>query len=564
MPTPRTTLSLVPRLALLVSASACIFSHENGTVEDAPPQGRTYTLSGFAYLPGETVRIEILDPADQNPYAANSTWSELTTVSVSTFSWRGLHSWNASITPVENSSQQDRWTPGGLARIRATAVEYDYPLVIFDDLNCVLDNIEKPLLDIQELCESPDSPILTIVNTNQVPAAPASSFAGPTGTVYLTAFRSSAAQAAAYYNSFDAPPDFEAFRERNGFATNNDVSAAYFNDLDLGLGRDMHCRHVTACEAEACAGIPNTDCAAVVRTACYVTNYADGFSGDSVTALNDLVAAVASDSDVDANVGDTVAMERLYYDPSTLDCQNPGAPSPPAVNDVRFMVYGTFANPNGGANLEMSVQLDPNNGRQEVPGLCMNCHGGTYEGSSVRGSRFLPFDVDSFIYADPYPYGVQAEAFRELNEMVLDADLHGRPDNTQTPIADLINTWYGMDGTESSVRTPGADFDDDEHVPASWAGDPHTYRDLISPSCRMCHVAFEDTAKPVLGFLSSTQSLPTFASATDFAGYATTAAQRVCTAHDMPHSRRTFEKMWESNGRVRLVRPAQWDHDCAP
>ena len=60
----------------------------------------------------------------------------------------------------------------------------------------------------------------------------------------------------AYYAGIGATNDtFNAFKSRNGFNTGGDVQAVYFNEGDLRLGRDMHCKQNGP------------------KIACYVSNY---------------------------------------------------------------------------------------------------------------------------------------------------------------------------------------------------------------------------------------------------------------------------------------------------
>jgi hypothetical protein len=64
-------------------------------------------------------------------------------------------------------------------------------------------------------------------------------------------------EAAAYYAGigFPNPDSLDEFRSRNGFNSGGDVQAVYFNEGDLRLGREMHCKQNGP------------------RLACYVSNY---------------------------------------------------------------------------------------------------------------------------------------------------------------------------------------------------------------------------------------------------------------------------------------------------
>ena len=70
---------------------------------------------------------------------------------------------------------------------------------------------------------------------------------------------------------------------------------------------------------------------------------------------------------------------------------NPAA----APNDVQFYTY------NGAGDYIKAAELD-SQGAKAIPGICQNCHGGTYNAKTnlVENANFLPFDVFSFLYSD--------------------------------------------------------------------------------------------------------------------------------------------------------------------
>jgi hypothetical protein len=154
------------------------------------------------------------------------------------------------------------------------------------------------------------------------------------------------------------------FIAANGFAPNYDttwIPAAgeivtyFYNDGDLGLGREMHCKQTGA------------------NLACYVTNYGLSFppAAEPVSAV---AAAIAHSGPIA-----TVAME---YDASK-----------PPDERVSFYAY-----PAGGT-LALKVPLDTE-GLKNIPQMCMACHGGDYDSTNHKalGSVFREFDVYSYLY----------------------------------------------------------------------------------------------------------------------------------------------------------------------
>jgi hypothetical protein len=69
------------------------------------------------------------------------------------------------------------------------------------------------------------------------PAARAASFGGFLGKKGAI----TPADTVAYYNAIGAPSTLASFKSSFGFPT-GEVTATYYNDGDLGLVREMHCR----------------------------------------------------------------------------------------------------------------------------------------------------------------------------------------------------------------------------------------------------------------------------------------------------------------------------------
>ncbi|MBK9036800.1 MAG: hypothetical protein IPL61_37050 [Myxococcales bacterium] len=134
----------------------------------------------------------------------------------------------------------------------------------------------------------------TFVSTASTPSG---GFLSKTGTISET-------ETGEYYAAIGAPTNLDNFKAAYGFGP-GDLTATYYNDGDLGLGREMHCKLAGA------------------SVACYVVNYsgvANGarFDQDPTLVLADAVAHTNSFA--------TVAM---VADPPFT-----------GPNSIKFMVYG--------------------------------------------------------------------------------------------------------------------------------------------------------------------------------------------------------------------------------
>lgn len=341
-----------------------------------------------------------------------------------------------------------------------------------------------------------------------------------------------------YYARVDPLTDrrdtFGQFKAVWGF-DGSEVNARYANSADLGFGRDMHC---TASDIDA----DGTE-----EIACYVSNY--GFRQDD----DQDNANWASEQLVEQYVA-TVAME-------FAPVESPGTEGAPTFDQgvgdvVKFFVYGRDPDPaldsngNGLADdhdeglLVTNADLD-GYGNRPIPQLCMVCHGGSLPDSVNQdsdgnptpgplpvfgsaadvdlGSRFLPFDIESYTLPNAGPViGAQEAAFKTLNQ-----DFVARTE-LSTAIEDLIGEFYAPGGTAAVQNR--------NFVIPGWQGDAAAsamYEHVVGPNCRICHVAhdainrtFEEAAQLTAGL----------------AGY------YACTERSMPHSVRTYERLWTSIG----------------
>jgi len=534
----------------LIFSTACQFGAENGEVFSGNTLGKSVGFGGVSLNPNSAVTIEVLDPADQDPFDPGSTWVAIatTTSSLTPFSFNGsnLYFWNVSAviasTPAE---QSNRWRDGGLARTRAR-IQFGASTVsahVFEEfLDCLIENSTENVMTFTAICGSTDSPVATLLDEDPLPV-PVSNYLSRKETANL-------AEAEDYVAAVRSGPGgnretFAKWKSVNGFPATDDVSAVYFNAGDLGSGREMHCRQISAVEAGICGPFDAAK-KEIVRTACYVSNY---FETPDLPSAN---PAVAVDLAVDGYEGlggvkATVAMERIhYYDEDNFPriwCSFPTSPLPESVkNRVSFYVYGA----DEAAPALTEVALD-NQGAKLVPGLCLSCHGGepsAQDSTNIVGAEFLPFDVESFSYSKRPGYTLpdQYEAFRKLNAIVRHTAV-----KFPSPIVELIDGWYPSAVPGDGVLTPLA-LPDTDFVPSAFAGDERLYDGVVKPYCRMCHISQEGS----LAFNDS----PGF--------HASGANSAACGYQEMPHALVTQKNFWASPARMILQNElGTFDH-CSP
>jgi hypothetical protein len=313
------------------------------------------------------------------------------------------------------------------------------------------------------------------------------------------------AETEAYYDVIDPQPDplvdvspkdtLAKWKAANGFQNGNDVTAIYYNNLDLKLGRQMHCRKTVG-------GGDDGD------VACWVTNFGEP-GGPSQIGLK---KATDHAGDGSLPTGATVTME---YDASLASSAIP--------NQVKFFVFA----PDG--ERVPRVALD-SEGEKPVPQICLVCHGGEYIEAthSVAGSAFREFDVFGFEYQDSVTYDLngQQEAFRQLNAMVKSTNPKVDDDGF-SPIVELIDGFYpgGVD-VPFSVAT-------DTYVPGPWSDANNLniaalYNQITKPHCRACHLA-QDGDLNFYGFFPFRDSVPQYS---------------ICNLREMPHAQAPFNNFW--------------------
>lgn len=507
---------LLPLLALVAGCVSEPTGAQYGAVAGTPVH-----FSGITLDPGEALDIQVLADASQPPGPSNP-WESLLSPSdppitsgTYAYDWNGtdFYVWSADLPIVPAGTSSDRWHDGGLARARVVYDGTDAPLITIDSQDCIVGMEEESLLLTAYECGGYDSGTLTLVST--------ANFPDEYGVPFLSRRQNGPFDSFSYYIGVDVvlPPIFvrgfplypdgpkatlDGFKQLNGFDGIDEASAQFYNRGDLGIGRDMHCRE--------------TDAAGSV--ACYVTNYghADDFLADQHDAFAQGSFA-------------TVAME--------FSANQAGQP-----DEVRFYVYGADGRYVSQAALDTE-------GDKPVPGLCLSCHGGTYDPqtATVTGASFLPFDLEQFTDADIAGGEVEAqqEDFRQLNALVLQT----RTGAADTRVADVIDAMYHGD-----VDVPGATFDRD-YVPASWQvvgsdAERILYTEVVQPYCQMCHVANNPVPLDGLADLQAYSSLISI----------NTCGSAGASGLAMPHAQMTAKLFWESSARAHLAAILGIDDDC--
>lgn len=302
----------------------------------------------------------------------------------------------------------------------------------------------------------------------------------------------SPADTAAYYAKINAPATLSAWRTLSGLPSRfggaltgvsaSDYSTAYYYNLgDLGFARAQTMRVKTS----AVDGQPDVAYA--------VTNYE---TLEDARCGRGPVATVCMDYSSRTDTGS-------------------GTPS----RYTRFYVYGS-----NGALLDCA-NLD-GAGLKCVPNLCVTCHGGNFYSAADSpnlGSRFLPFDVESYTFHPKF--GVQLPELAAMNGGVLKTA-------PTAATANLITGWYA-----NANPMLNSLYFDQNYVPAafgvSWAAAPSLYSNFFKQSCRVCHNSRDST--------TSVQ----FASYANFSSFGF-GHYPACDSLQMPHAQRTWGALWGS------------------
>lgn len=323
---------------------------------------------------------------------------------------------------------------------------------------------------------------------------------GPYGTYLPTNGQQTSAN---YYNAVDPLNErlvLEDWWVKNNFGVDGSggTRASYMNHGDLGFGRDMHCLGDSS------------------NYACYVTNY--GLPNQNPANADDAV------SQNPATQGATVTME---YDASLGNTA------------VSFYAF------NGGTGVAPRINFADLDGLgpKPLPHLCMVCHGGTPTSfnvdSKVHDAVFREFDMPSFKYSGNRSWEfapavntltpLELANFAVLNNEVAAINSGGKVD-------DLITSWYNGGGNTPQQLS-------NAEVPAGWAGQENTYRDVYAKACRTCHIS-----RP--GIVDSFASF-------SFSDYSVCNSPKI-----MPNAYITYKNFWSDIIMVNLYETATGAVDC--
>lgn len=511
------SLPLVAAFASLALA-ACVTGPTNGTTVAGSVIGKQISFAGYYNVPSALVRLQVMSNPTLDPNAPAS-WVDFATATTGTSptyvnSTDPLYPWSVTAAPVPNAAAAARWPQGGLVKIRATTTQggITNTLVTFDEVTfgtCLGEHLAAGAAwnDIGIECAGTGGNHLALVSTSNPPVLPGgpgafsfNGFLGRKGAISVT-------ETQQYYAATNAPATLAAFKSRHGFP-GNEVTATYYNNGDLGLGREMHCKNYLYNFAS-------------VGLACYVNNYSgvSDAAGRGIPAFNVSPTTVLADATARQHNFATVAM--------TWE-------GTAATNPVKFVVY------DASGNLATTAQLDSTANSTAIPTNCISCHGISANYDPVSNSvsaeaRFLPFDPYSFKFstAPGFTFADQAGALRALNALV-------RQTAPGTRIAELIDGMYAP----KAVTDPTA-VSNDDFVPAGWQSTGSLdgealYRGVVKPACRTCHI-------------SSTNATLELAEYSDFETRLASIKSAVCGSHVMPHAERVMKNFWESGARAYLI-----------
>jgi hypothetical protein len=520
-------------------------SLDNGSVVGGSVSAVPLTFEGYASAPGQLAIVQMLGASTG---ASQGTAYGLAGSSPDPlFPSSPLFRWSGVATPAY-------WPQGGLLRIRGGTM-FDQSVTA-----CFAASGATTPSAFVGSCQTPYGNGTEAILVSSDPT-PADTFTGLTAQRYLGSIQQSAAETQQYYDKIGAGPGaplstLAGFKSHFGFGNpgGDEVTALYYNEGDLGLGRLMTCRSFPVL---AWLEYDGTRFRKVYDNghACYVTNFGKDAAGKaafggalpSTTALSQAVTGYDSPA-----IADPIATVAMVYQPCTIL-------SPCAAGHINFIVYAGANDPSSTpqGNTLLSATLDDHGSsfgsNESIPGNCLACHGAGNAGydpstHTITGSpQFLPFDVQSFRYSsDPrFTRAAQEGVFRSLN-----AHVYGS--GPSPAIAELLEGMYKSASGPGPSSSPTAD---DTFVPAGWQGSRASkalYEEVVKPYCRTCHVSRNDS-----------RAWQTFAS---FTGAAQTIKYKVCDphVHQMPNAVQTQRKFWRSPARAHLVQGLGLSTDCDP
>lgn len=499
-------------------APACTTGPNNGATVSGPVLNKALTFVGYYNHANTAIRLDVMTNPTLNP-ASEASWVPFATASTDDVprninSTDPLYQWKVTAAPVKNVGEAARWPQGGLVRVRAVHADPngDFQLMTFDDVSfgtCLGEHLaaSSDWTTIGLDCAGLGSKTAALVSISNVPVPPGgpgafnpNGFLGRKGHITTT-------ETDEYYDATDAPLSLTAFKSKYGFPS-GEVTATYYNDGDLGLGREMHCKTYF-------------NPSFLLSVACYVTNYSGvhDATGKGVAAFNVSPTTVLADAVTRQHSFATVAMT---YEPTG------------GANAVKFVVFDA-----NGARAN-TAQLDSTSNNTSIPNNCLACHGINSSYSSANNSvsaeaRFLPFDPFSFEFstAAGFTFNAQADAIRRLNALI-------KFTNPTPAISGFIDGLYAPNAVTDPAATAKSDF-----IPANWQTgatlDGATlYRGVVKPACRTCH-------------MSAVAASLDFADYNDFSALSSTIKSDACGSHVMPHAERVLKNFWESGARAYLI-----------
>lgn len=516
------------RLALALSCAAsallcnaCTTGPTNGDTVAGAVFQKKLTFAGYYNEPSAAIRLEVMTSPTLDPNAPGS-WVQFASATTGTNplfvnSTDPLYAWSVEAAPVSKASEVGRWPQGGLVRVRAVhpKPDGDFALVTFDDVtfsDCfnqlLAEDADWTTIGLE--CQGVGGKTAALVSISNIPVPPGDAnnfsvngFLGRKGEI-------TPGETELYYLETQAPFTLTAFKNKYGFP-GAEITATYYNNGDLGFGREMHCKKFQ--NALFLTGI-----------ACYVTNYAGAHDANGK-------GVIAFDVDPNIVLADTVAKQHAFatvamtFEPWLTE------------NAVKFVVY------NGEGVRQNVAQLDSTENNTSIPNNCLACHGinARYSAATRKVSeeaRFLPFDPYSFKFssAPGFTFNDQIDEIRRLNQLITLTQ-------PSPAITEFINGLYAP----KSVNDPTA-VSNDDYVPDDWSqangslAGTALYRGVVKVACRTCHMSA--TSRPDLDF----------ADYSDFTSNLSTIKADVCgNPHVMPHAERVLKNFWQSGARAYLV-----------
>jgi hypothetical protein len=474
--------------------SSLLLSPRHGQLVGGVTADIPLVIAGRSPNGGEEIEVQVLSDIH-----VLTSWTTIATTTASTESDGDVdlgYLWSVSV--PANLRAAGSWPQGGLFRLRVLADGDPTAVLAHDAEGCIAQTQTTEGARALSCASKKPNGVILVSPIQDDRAFPAYLARKGLGDVQATQL---------YYAQTDAPATYDEFMARYITPGLNNPSAVYLNNGDLAVGRNIEC-----------AEFPD---GALTGVACMTGNFG-GFSGDPGLNINAALAGFDA-----GNALGAFAYVAMVYQPSRgLD------------NTVSFVVFGA-----DGVRVDEAA-LDTRGDVASIPNNCLNCHGSgsTFDASTgiARGASFLPLDALQLRFASlpGTTLSDQSESMRSLNQLVSKTNLNA---TTQG----ILDEMYpgGVDQPGSLMYPSDA--------PALWSGSAQaaeTYRNLIAPSCRGCHM---------------TGSLD-FSSEELFRTTGQGAVLSVCDEHSMPNAEVVVRNFWSGPGRAYLVDFFDVANPCEP